>query len=114
MWRVPNMPPSRARNAHMANESGELIGVVGVGRMGLAIAKHLMKHRYRVIAQDIDGKAMEAARAAGAKTVATPAELGKEAGFVIVAGGYDDETAARMVHKGGPPLNTAAHNGVFG
>ncbi|MEA2962623.1 MAG: hypothetical protein QOI46_2721, partial [Alphaproteobacteria bacterium] len=40
----------------MANESGELIGIVGVGRMGLAIARHLMKHRYRVIAQDIDGK----------------------------------------------------------
>jgi len=53
----------------MANESGELIGIVGVGRMGLAIAKHLMRHGYRVIAQDIDGNAMEAARAAGARLV---------------------------------------------
>jgi 3-hydroxyacyl-CoA dehydrogenase len=50
----------------MANESGELIGIVGVGRMGLAIAKHLMKHGYRVIAQDIDGKAMEGGGAPGA------------------------------------------------
>jgi 3-hydroxyisobutyrate dehydrogenase-like beta-hydroxyacid dehydrogenase len=85
----------------MANESGELIGIVGVGRMGLAIAKHLMKHGYRVIAQDIDGKAMEAARAAGAMTAATPAEVGKEAAFVIVAVGYDDEAAAVMLDKGG-------------
>jgi 3-hydroxyisobutyrate dehydrogenase-like beta-hydroxyacid dehydrogenase len=54
-----------------------------------------------VIAQDIDGKAMEAARAAGARTVATPAELGKEARFVIVAVGYDDEAAAVMLDKGG-------------
>ena len=85
----------------MANGSGELIGVVGVGRMGLAIAKHLMRHGYRVIAQDIDGKAMDAARAAGAKTVTTPAEVGKEATFVIVAVGYDDEAAAVILDKGG-------------
>ena len=78
-----------------------MIGIVGVGRMGLAIAKHLMRHGYRVIAQDIDGKAMEAARAAGAKTVATPAEVGKECEFVIVAVGYDDEAAAVMLDKGG-------------
>jgi 3-hydroxyisobutyrate dehydrogenase-like beta-hydroxyacid dehydrogenase len=85
----------------MANGSGELIGIVGVGRMGLAIAKHLMRHGYGVIAQDIDGKAMEAARAAGARTAATPAEVGKAAGFVIVAVGYDDEAAAVMLDKGG-------------
>ena len=85
----------------MANESGELIGIVGVGRMGLAIARHLMKHGYRVIAQDIDGKAMQAARAAGAITAATPADVGKEARFVIVAVGYDDEAAAVMLDKGG-------------
>ena len=96
----------------MANESGELIGIVGVGRMGRAIAKHLMKHRYRVIAQDIDGKAMEAARAAGARTAATPAEVGKEAGFVIVAVGYDDEAAAVMLDKGGL-LETMATGSVI-
>ena len=47
----------------MTNGLGELSGVVGVGRMGLAITKHLMKHGYRVIAQDIDSKAMNAAHA---------------------------------------------------
>jgi 3-hydroxyisobutyrate dehydrogenase-like beta-hydroxyacid dehydrogenase len=85
----------------MANKSGELIGIVGVGRMGLAIAKHLMRHGYRVIAQDIDGKAMEAARAAGARTAATPAAVGQEAAFVIIAVGYDDEAAAVMLDKDG-------------
>src|SRR5258708_6134174 len=85
----------------MTNGSGELIGIVGVGRMGLAIAKHLMRHHYGVIAQDIEPKAMEAARAAGARTAATPAAVGKEAGFVIVAVGYDDEAAAVMLDEGG-------------
>ena len=85
----------------MTNGLGELIGVVGVGRMGLAITKHLLKHGYRVVAQDIDSKAMNNAHAAGAKTVATPAEAGQEATFVIIAVGYDDEAAAVMLDKGG-------------
>jgi 3-hydroxyisobutyrate dehydrogenase-like beta-hydroxyacid dehydrogenase len=96
----------------MANESGELIGIVGVGRMGLAIAKHLMRHGYRVIAQDIDDEAMEAARAAGARTAATPAAVGKEAAFCIVAVGYDDEAAAVMLDKGGL-LETMAPGSVI-
>ena len=96
----------------MTNGSGELIGIVGVGRMGLAIAKHLMRHGHGVIAQDIDGKAMEAARAAGVRTAATPAEVGKEAGFVIVAVGYDDEAAAVMLDKGGL-LETMATGSVI-
>ena len=85
----------------MADKSGERIGVVGVGRMGLAITKHLIKHGYAVVAQDIDGKALDAARAAGAETVATPAEAGKSSRFVIIAVGYDDEAAAVMLDKGG-------------
>ena len=78
----------------MGNGPGGLVGIVGVGRMGQAIAKHLMRHGYSVIAQDIDEKAMNAVREAGARTVATPAEVGKQATFVIVAVGYDDEAAA--------------------
>ena len=79
----------------------ETVGVVGTGRMGLAITKHLIKHGYAVVAQDIDQKALDAARAAGAQTVKTPADVGKAARFVIVAVGYDDEAAAVMLDKGG-------------
>jgi 3-hydroxyisobutyrate dehydrogenase-like beta-hydroxyacid dehydrogenase len=83
------------------NGSGELIGIVGVGRMGLAIAKHLMRHGYRVIVQDISTEAMKAAQAAGAQTVATPAEVGSAAKFVIIAVGYDEEASAVMLDRGG-------------
>lgn len=79
----------------------ERIGVVGTGRMGLAITKHLIKHGYKVVGQDIDAKALDAAREAGAETVKTPAEVGKAATFVIVAVGYDDEAAAVMLDKSG-------------
>ena len=32
----------------------EKIGVVGTGRMGQAMVRHLIKHGYPVMAQDID------------------------------------------------------------
>lgn len=67
------------------------IGVVGVGRMGLAMLKHLVKHGYPVTACDLDNKQCDAARAAGAEIAVTPAELGRAADFVIVGVGYDDE-----------------------
>ena len=79
----------------------ENIGIVGIGRMGQAMAKHLIKHGYAVLAQDIEPKAVEAARALGAETAKTPAEVGKACKFVIVAVGYDDEAEAVMLGKNG-------------
>lgn len=85
----------------MAGTTGELIGVVGVGRMGLAIVKHLIGHGYRAIAVDIDEKRLADAKAAGAATASTAAEVGRQSKFVIVAVGYDDEAAAVMLDRGG-------------
>jgi 3-hydroxyisobutyrate dehydrogenase len=79
----------------------ETVGVVGVGRMGLAITKHLIKRDYVVVAQDIEQKALEAARVAGARVVKSPAEVGQAARFVIIAVGYDEEAAAVMLDKYG-------------
>ena len=81
--------------------SKEKVGIVGVGRMGQAMARHLIKHGYTVTAQDIEPKALEAARAVGADTVKTPAEVGKVCKFVIIAVGYDEEAAAVMLEPGG-------------
>jgi len=67
------------------------VGIVGVGRMGLAMLKHLLKHGYPVTACDLDSKQCDAARTAGAVVAATPAELGKATDFVIIGVGYDDE-----------------------
>jgi 3-hydroxyisobutyrate dehydrogenase len=67
------------------------VGIVGVGRMGLAMLKHLVRHGHPVTACDLDEKQCEAARAEGADIVATPAEVGKACGFVIIGVGYDDE-----------------------
>jgi 3-hydroxyisobutyrate dehydrogenase len=79
----------------------ERIGIVGVGRMGQAMARHLIRHGYTVLAHDIDPKALAAVGAMGGATAGTPAEVGKACRFVIVAVGYDDEAAAVMLDRDG-------------
>jgi 3-hydroxyisobutyrate dehydrogenase-like beta-hydroxyacid dehydrogenase len=79
----------------------ERIGIVGVGRMGQAMARHLIRHGYGVLAHDIDPEALAAVGAMGGATAGTPAEVGKACRFVIVAVGYDDEAAAVMLDRDG-------------
>jgi 3-hydroxyisobutyrate dehydrogenase-like beta-hydroxyacid dehydrogenase len=78
-------------------DTKERIGIVGVGRMGLAMLKHLVKHGYAVTACDLDEKQLAKAREAGAAVAETPAALAKSADFVILGVGYTDEVNA-VVH----------------
>jgi 3-hydroxyisobutyrate dehydrogenase-like beta-hydroxyacid dehydrogenase len=91
----------------------EQIGVVGTGRMGQAMVRHLIKHGYPVMAQDIEPAAANAARALGAEAAKTPAEVGKACKFVIIAVGYDDEATAVMLGPSGL-LETMGAGSVIG
>jgi 3-hydroxyisobutyrate dehydrogenase len=83
------------------------VGIVGVGRMGLAMLKHLVKQGYQVTACDIDDKQLAKARDAGAAAVATPAEVARAADFVIVAVGYDEEVRQVVLEVDGLLANLA-------
>src|SRR3954469_13752815 len=85
----------------MASATKERVGIVGVGRMGLAMLKHLVKHGYPVTACDLDDKQWAKARVAGATTVKTPAEVARAADFVIIGVGYDDEVNAVVLGADG-------------
>ena len=54
----------------------ERIGLIGPGRMGLAMVKHLVKAGYSVTVTDIDECRMEAAAKEGAAMAANSAALG--------------------------------------
>ena len=56
----------------MAENKKDRVGIVGAGRMGLSMLKHLVKKGYTVTVCDISEKQREAARAAGAAIVKTP------------------------------------------
>src|SRR5258708_36974349 len=92
------MSPKTRRPRSMAATSNgredhnmEQVGVIGVGRMGLAMVKHLIKHGYQVTACDIDRNNLSKAVELGAVAVPTPAELAEQTTFVILGVGYDDE-----------------------
>jgi 3-hydroxyisobutyrate dehydrogenase-like beta-hydroxyacid dehydrogenase len=91
----------------------ERIGIVGTGRMGQAMVRHLIRNGYGVVGHDIDAKARDAARALGAEVVDSPAKVGQACRFVIIAVGYDDEAEAAMLGNGGL-LETMAKGAVIG
>src|SRR5260370_33056054 len=80
-----------AREDQMTNASKERVGIVGVGRMGLAMLKHLVRHGHGVTACDLDGTQLAKAREAGAATADSPAALANSSDFVILGVGYADE-----------------------
>jgi 3-hydroxyisobutyrate dehydrogenase len=83
------------------------VGIVGVGRMGLAMLKHLIKHGYQVTVCDIDDKQLAKASDIGAATVKTPAEVARATDFVIVAVGYDEELRQVVLEVDGLLANLA-------
>ena len=87
----------------------ESVGIVGVGRMGLAMLKHLVRHGHAVTACDLDEAQLAKARDAGAATAATllptwrapPWRAEGLGGFVIVGVGYDDEVNEVVLGRDG-------------
>jgi 3-hydroxyisobutyrate dehydrogenase-like beta-hydroxyacid dehydrogenase len=75
----------------MTETKKDRVGIVGAGRMGLSMLKHLVAKGYAVTVCDISEKQRDAARAAGATIAATPAAVGKASDIVILGVGYDDE-----------------------
>lgn len=69
----------------------ETIGIIGVGRMGQPMVKHLVKHGYDVVANDISAENVGKVRDMGARIAASPEEVGRQSDFVILGVGYDEE-----------------------
>jgi 3-hydroxyisobutyrate dehydrogenase len=81
--------------------SKERVGLVGVGRMGYAMLKHMIKAGHEVTVADLDPEQVKKAVAAGAKSAASPAELAAVSDFVIIAVGFDNEAKAVTTGPGG-------------
>lgn len=73
------------------DNSKESIGVIGAGRMGLAMVKHLIKAGYAVSVVDINAENVASAVSLGATKEMSPFSLGQKSDFVILGVGYDEE-----------------------
>lgn len=79
----------------------ERIGLVGPGRMGLAMLRHLIKGGHPVTVTDLNADAMKKAEALGAQSAVTAADVAKVSKFIIIAVGFDDEAMEVTTGKGG-------------
>jgi 3-hydroxyisobutyrate dehydrogenase len=59
------------------------VGVIGVGAMGMGVAKRLLECGFPTSARDIRPEAEEEARAAGASICSSPAEMGRACQIVV-------------------------------
>ena len=87
------------------------VGIVGLGKMGFPMARHLRKAGFEVAACDIGAAARTQAQSAGVKVVASPQAVAAEADFVIVVVGFDSE--AEAVVLGADGIAAAAHPGLI-
>ncbi|MBX9740164.1 MAG: NAD(P)-dependent oxidoreductase [Beijerinckiaceae bacterium] len=79
----------------------ERVGVIGVGRMGQPMVKHLIRHGYAVTAHDINDENVARVRDMGAVIAASPAEVSATSDIVILGVGYDEEVNAVVLGENG-------------
>jgi len=100
----------------MADKNTPLIGFVGLGSMGLGMAKNLLKHGHKVTGVDPSAPARDAFTAAGGTIAATPGAAAASADVVVVAVVnapqvetvlYGDGGAAASLRKGGLVMQCA-------
>jgi 3-hydroxyisobutyrate dehydrogenase-like beta-hydroxyacid dehydrogenase len=77
------------------------VGIVGPGRMGLAMLKHLKKHGFEVAAYDINDQQLALAVDAGCKAAGSPKEIGENCDYVIIGVGFEPEVYACLTGEDG-------------
>jgi 3-hydroxyisobutyrate dehydrogenase-like beta-hydroxyacid dehydrogenase len=87
------------------------VGIVGLGKMGFPMARHLRKAGFEVAACDVSADACTQAKGAGVKVVASPKAVAAETDFVIVVVGFDSEAEAVVLGANG--ISAAARPGLI-
>jgi 3-hydroxyisobutyrate dehydrogenase len=68
----------------MAKKKSVSVGVIGLGSMGMGVARTLVQKGFKVHAFDVRREALRALSRAGGVPAQSPAEVGANAGIVIV------------------------------
>jgi 3-hydroxyisobutyrate dehydrogenase-like beta-hydroxyacid dehydrogenase len=77
------------------------VGVIGLGKIGLPIARHLAARGFAVIGYDLALPALKAAAGAGVQPVNSPKAVAATSDLVIVVVGFDQEVEAVMFGENG-------------
>jgi 3-hydroxyisobutyrate dehydrogenase-like beta-hydroxyacid dehydrogenase len=85
----------------MTNGNIRRVGIIGLGKMGLPMARHLRKAGFEVIAFDISEPARKQAQNLGVSIAASPRAVAAASDFVIVVVGFDSEAEAVVLGSEG-------------
>ena len=77
------------------------VGVLGLGKMGLPMARHLLARDFKVTGCDPLADACRNARASGVAVLDSAAEVARASDLVIIVVGFDQEVEAAVFGKGG-------------
>ncbi|MGH8677942.1 MAG: NAD(P)-dependent oxidoreductase, partial [Burkholderiales bacterium] len=87
------------------------VGVIGLGSMGMGVARTLLKKRFDTHACDVRPEARKAFARAGGTAHDTPAQLARSVSIVIILVVNADQTSAVLFGKDGA-LSTLAKGSV--
>src|SRR3954464_8684541 len=85
----------------MSNSMVRRVGIVGIGKMGHPMGRHLQKAGFDVTAYDIDALACSAAQRSGIAIAANPAAVAQATHFVIIVVGFDKYAEAVVFVRDG-------------
>ncbi len=85
----------------MSDKNTPVVAFVGLGSMGLGMARNLLKHGHKVVGVDPSAAAREAFTAAGGTTAATPADAAATADVVVLAVVNATQVEAVLFGEGG-------------
>lgn len=77
------------------------VGIIGLGKMGHPMARHLRKAGFDVAGYDIDLSARRQAQQSGIAVAANPRAVAEQSDFVIVVVGFDQEAEAVLLGPDG-------------
>jgi 3-hydroxyisobutyrate dehydrogenase-like beta-hydroxyacid dehydrogenase len=76
------------------------VGVIGAGRMGQPIIGHLVRKGFAVSVHDIDSGKRKSVEERGARWLADPVALAREAEAILICVGYDRELRELLSQRG--------------
>src|ERR1700730_8675280 len=94
------MPPEVGMNNTSNNNPVKRAGVIGLGAMGLQMARHMVAKGFEVAGFDVDIDAMRRAAGHGVKTCLSPAQVGEHAEVVVVMVANDQQVDEVIAQSG--------------
>ena len=96
----------------MANATVKRTGMIGLGAMGLQMARHMVKNGFEVSGYDVSAEAAKQAQAHGVRICGSAAEAGKNVDVIFVMVANDKQIHDVIEHSG--LLDVLARGAVIG